>query len=266
MRKAAQKPESEAAQKQLILGPWVDAMEAGGMPKVVEYAIHIGVDLKAVEAGHVNLHDAVLAHYKIGRRRYDIDRAAAGLAALAASGRTHRRADGAAVISQMISASVTTAGQSISRSSGVEAYSIGRVLRLTWSRGGQPALRARLRPKLAASIWSSEPARHLHRHRIAWRWTDTAFGGRRRWLACPGCTRACRVVYHGAVPVRLPRVPRARLRLAARAGPICEPSAFCNAFGAGWADRRRSLEPFPAQARQNALVDVPGAAGALPAP
>jgi hypothetical protein len=25
--------------------------------------------------------------------------------------------------------------------------------------------------------------------------TDTAFGGRRRWFACPGCAKACRVLY-----------------------------------------------------------------------
>lgn len=81
MGKPRHKPKSEAAQKRLVLGPWVDALEAGGMPEVIEYAVHVGIDLKPVEAGLVSLHDTVLAHYKSGRRKYNIDQAARDLAA-----------------------------------------------------------------------------------------------------------------------------------------------------------------------------------------
>jgi hypothetical protein len=32
---------------------------------------------------------------------------------------------------------------------------------------------------------------------VSFRETDTRFGGRRRWFACPGCGRACRVLFGG---------------------------------------------------------------------
>jgi hypothetical protein len=37
----------------------------------------------------------------------------------------------------------------------------------------------------------------LHCYPVEFAWTDTPFGGRRRWFACPGCKRACRVLYIG---------------------------------------------------------------------
>lgn len=30
-------------------------------------------------------------------------------------------------------------------------------------------------------------------------WTDTAFGGRRRWFICPSCCRRCRILYGGSL-------------------------------------------------------------------
>ena len=30
---------------------------------------------------------------------------------------------------------------------------------------------------------------------IGWKWSDTQFGGNRRWFACPRCDRGCRVLY-----------------------------------------------------------------------
>jgi hypothetical protein len=76
VKKPSLRPESEAEQKRLILWPWIDFLEQGGLPAVAEYAAHVGVDLD----GKASFEKAVLAHYKIGRRRYDIDRAAADLA------------------------------------------------------------------------------------------------------------------------------------------------------------------------------------------
>ncbi len=32
---------------------------------------------------------------------------------------------------------------------------------------------------------------------IRFAWTDTAFGGRRRWFVCPSCWRNCRILYGG---------------------------------------------------------------------
>jgi hypothetical protein len=76
VKRPAAKPESEAEQKRLILWPWIDFLEQGGLPAVAEYAAHVGVDLD----GTASFEKAVLAHYKIGARRYDIKRAAADLA------------------------------------------------------------------------------------------------------------------------------------------------------------------------------------------
>jgi len=75
---------------------------------------------------------------------------------------------------------------------------------LRWSSGGEPTgdicysvapdhlrLDYRARPCWAES-WESVT------EKIPFTWTDTAFGGRRRWLVCLSCERRCRIIYGDA--------------------------------------------------------------------
>ena len=74
---------------------------------------------------------------------------------------------------------------------------------LSWSRGGEPTGKI--------IVVGVERGVHLFynlRERggdwqeidelIPFVWSETRFGGRRQWLQCPGCSRACRIVYGGS--------------------------------------------------------------------
>jgi hypothetical protein len=64
-----------------------------------------------------------------------------------------------------------------------------------------------LQPGRSSSIEWSRGSHLIYRHRVVcepWRqvrevvrftYTQTCFGGRRRWFACPACGRACRVLF-----------------------------------------------------------------------
>jgi hypothetical protein len=74
----------------------------------------------------------------------------------------------------------------------------GRALTLTWSRAGRTTAEVEATADTLGLELFYRAGRVTTTQRIAWRWTDTPFGGRRRWLTCPSCSRACRVLYHVA--------------------------------------------------------------------
>ena len=65
----------------------------------------------------------------------------------------------------------------------------GAATKVTWGNGHTTALISR------DDNAGLEVEINLRCYRLAFSYTDTPFGGRRQWIACPGCKRACRVVY-----------------------------------------------------------------------
>lgn len=72
----------------------------------------------------------------------------------------------------------------------------GRVV-LTWSGAGRATAEIEAKADNLGLRLVFQAGGALSTHHIAWSYSDTAFGGRRRWLSCPRCTRACRVLYDG---------------------------------------------------------------------
>ena len=69
-----------AEQSRMILWPFVDILENGGIDELFEYLHHAGLRLGYVDLKKPDLQATILAHYQVGARRYDIDRAARDLA------------------------------------------------------------------------------------------------------------------------------------------------------------------------------------------
>ena len=71
----------------------------------------------------------------------------------------------------------------------------GRSSSIEWSRGsvgivaGNDRVHLVYRHRVAGEHW--QQAREV----VRFTYTQTRFGGRRRWFECPGCRRACRVLF-----------------------------------------------------------------------
>jgi hypothetical protein len=65
----------------------------------------------------------------------------------------------------------------------------GTATKVTWGNGHTTALVSR------NDNAGLEVVINLRCYRLEFCYTDTPFGGRRQWIVCPGCKRACRVVY-----------------------------------------------------------------------
>lgn len=81
---------------------------------------------------------------------------------------------------------------------------IGHGGTLTWSRGGERVGWIRystewggLRLDYKTRSWGEEEW-HSVNELIPFIWTQTQFGGERRWLQCLSCRRRCRVIYGGS--------------------------------------------------------------------
>jgi hypothetical protein len=69
-----------AGQRRMILWPFVDALENGGIDELFAYLRHVGVCLAYVDTKTPDLQAAILLHYQVGAKRYDIERAARDVA------------------------------------------------------------------------------------------------------------------------------------------------------------------------------------------
>ena len=65
----------------------------------------------------------------------------------------------------------------------------GAASRITWGDGHTTGLISR------ADNRGLEVAINLRCYRLEFCYTNTPFGGRRRWFACPDCKQACRIIY-----------------------------------------------------------------------
>jgi hypothetical protein len=74
----------------------------------------------------------------------------------------------------------------------------GRAVRLTWSRAGRTTAEVEVAVDTRGIELLCNADGEATPQHVSWRWTDTPFGGRRRWLTCPICSRACRVLYQVA--------------------------------------------------------------------
>lgn len=74
---------------------------------------------------------------------------------------------------------------------------------ITWSRGGHRtgSISVACREEGLRVMYTVSPhngAPFQVDEIIPWAWTDTAFGGRRRWFRCPRCKDRCATIYGGA--------------------------------------------------------------------
>lgn len=78
--------ETFAEQRALILGPFVGYLEDGeDIDGLIDYMRHCGIDLQAIDTSKPNgVVEAILNHYRVGTRRFDIERAANDLLRLPA--------------------------------------------------------------------------------------------------------------------------------------------------------------------------------------
>lgn len=76
---------------------------------------------------------------------------------------------------------------------------------LSWSRGGETVGWIRYRVGASGLHLSYRTREHGQtdwsdvEEDIPFAWTDTNFGGQRRWFQCPSCRGRCRVLYGGAL-------------------------------------------------------------------
>jgi len=91
---------------------------------------------------------------------------------------------------------------------GILADSAPRIL--TWTRGREDAGQIRIIAvergvHLNYRVTKHSGECHDIDELIPYVWSPTQFGGRRQWLQCPGCWKACRVLYRGDTRFRCRR-------------------------------------------------------------